>query len=417
MARIALLPFGSAGDVFPFVWLGRQLKARGHEVVLITTGLFEESVSKTGIEFRALPSHEDFEALIHDPRIWKPGIGTKLVLEAACRAIDPFVTSVEQLIEEARRPDLILAPLTALGGRLVREKHGIPMLTVHLQPAAILSAYETPILMPGMTLFRKLPVWFKKRFLAATNPVDWFCGRMVAEVCGKHGVTPPKSVMAEWWNSPDGVLALFPEWFAAPQPDWPTPLLQTGFPLEDLAGELPVPDALKLFLDQGAPPVVVTAGSANVHARRFFEVAVAALTRLGMRGVLVTRELGQVPPNLPESICAVAYAPFSELLPRASIFVHHGGIGTLSQGFAAGVPQLVVAMAHDQPDNAHRLESLGAGLGLPEWWLSVGRMANRLERLAEDGRYRERSKALAERVKPGPVPKAVFSKIENSITR
>ena len=38
MAEILLLPFGSAGDVFPFIWLGRQLKARGHRAAFTTEG-------------------------------------------------------------------------------------------------------------------------------------------------------------------------------------------------------------------------------------------------------------------------------------------------------------------------------------------------------------------------------------------
>jgi UDP:flavonoid glycosyltransferase YjiC (YdhE family) len=57
----------------------------------------------------------------------------------------------------------------------------------------------------------------------------------------------------------------------------------------------------------------------------------------------------------------VPFAPFSELLPRCAAIVHHGGIGTSSQGLAAGIPQLVTAMAHDQPDNGERLARLGVG--------------------------------------------------------
>jgi rhamnosyltransferase subunit B len=52
-------------------------------------------------------------------------------------------------------------------------------------------------------------------------------------------------------------------------------------------------------------------------------------------------------------------------LPRCSAIVHHGGIGTTAQGLAAGVPQIVMPMAHDQPDNAERLIRLGVGRSLP----------------------------------------------------
>ena len=44
--------------------------------------------------------------------------------------------------------------------------------------------------------------------------------------------------------------------------------------------------------------------------------------------------------------------------------MHHGVVGTLAQGLAAGVPQLVMPMAHDQADNATRLKRLGAGRAL-----------------------------------------------------
>ena len=311
----------------------------------------------------------------------------------------------------------MLAPLTAMGGRMVREKHGIPMLTVHLQPAAILSAYETPILLPGMALFRKLPVWFKRLFLDATNPVDLFCRKLVRDACMRHGVEPPRSVMKEWWNSPDGVLALFPEWFAAPQPDWPKPLLQTDFPLEDLASENGLDAGLEAFLASGPPPVVFTAGSANVQAQTFFRIAATALEKTGLRGILATRELEQVPSSLRETILPVTYVPFSRLLPRTSVFVHHGGIGTMSQGFAAGVPQLIIPMAHDQPDNAHRLVSLGTGLSLPEWRLSARRLESSLRRLTREPGFREVSLALAKKLKPKTVPEAAFLRMEEIAKR
>jgi UDP:flavonoid glycosyltransferase YjiC (YdhE family) len=41
--------------------------------------------------------------------------------------------------------------------------------------------------------------------------------------------------------------------------------------------------------------------------------------------------------------------------------VHHGGIGTTAQALAAAVPQLVMHMAHDQPDNAAHVLRLGVG--------------------------------------------------------
>ena len=51
--------------------------------------------------------------------------------------------------------------------------------------------------------------------------------------------------------------------------------------------------------------------------------------------------------------------PFSSVFPLCAAVVHHGGIGTCAQALAAGVPQLTMPLAFDQPDNATRLSRLG----------------------------------------------------------
>jgi rhamnosyltransferase subunit B len=78
--------------------------------------------------------------------------------------------------------------------------------------------------------------------------------------------------------------------------------------------------------------------------------------------LLVTGYKSQTPVELPPSMRFVSYAPFSRLLPKTCAIVHHGGIGTTAQALAAGVPQLVMPLSHDQPDNARRVKRLGVGL-------------------------------------------------------
>ncbi|MDZ4406102.1 glycosyltransferase [Prosthecobacter sp.] len=400
MAEILLLPFGSAGDVFPFIWLGRHLMARGHRVTMITACLFEEQARKAGLNFIPLGEKDEFEAMIRDPRIWKLGHGTKVVFEFAAKSVEPYLAA----IESCGRVDLMLAPVTAFAARLAHEKHDTPLITVHLQPAVFLSVHETPLLHPAMRLLRRMPVWFKRVLFSLPNPVDLFALPKVRRICQEHGVKPPKSLWREWWDSPDGVLALFPEWFAKPQPDWPANLLQWTFPLEDLATEQALKPELQTFLAPGERPVVFTPGSANVQASRFFAVAAEAVRRIGCRAVFVTREPKQVPPNLPASILTVDYAPFSTLLKHASAFVHHGGIGTMSQGLAAAVPQLIMAMAHDQPDNADRLERLGAGIGLSVRQFTPVRVARELKRLMDEMSFRQSAaKCAAQLAESGDV--------------
>ena len=82
--------------------------------------------------------------------------------------------------------------------------------------------------------------------------------------------------------------------------------------------------------------------------------------RLGVRAVLL---IGTDPRNrpttaLPDSICVEEYAPYSALLPRASLVVHQGGVGTVAQCMRAGKPMLIMPYSHDQPDNARRMKRL-----------------------------------------------------------
>jgi len=388
--------------VLPFLWIGRHLRARGHDVTLITSSLFQKAADAAQIPFVPIGKDDDFEKLMRDPRIWKMGIGTKAVFDFATAAAGLYWQALQHQRRNCGRPDLLLAPVTAFSARLAREKWGIPLISVHLQPAVILSAHSTPVIIPALRhLLHWLPVSIKRLlFRYGPNPVDLFAGRALRQLCLQNDVPAPTSFFREWWDSPDGSLLLFPEWFAAPQPDWPQPRYQADFPLEDLSTEQPLPAALSAFLDTHhlKPPVVFTAGSANVQASSFFTTALAALQKLDRPGVFVTRDLAQLPADLPASIFAAEYTPFGPLLKRSAAFVHHGGIGTLSQGFATATPQLIMPMAHDQPDNAYRLKLLGSGSFLTPAQFTPSRVAAALNQLLHTPAVRQSCEQVANQI-------------------
>src|SRR5690606_3222482 len=117
---------------------------------------------------------------------------------------------------------------------------------------------------------------------------------------------------------PDLVLGLFPDWYAAPQPDWPPNLVLTGFPLADVDEAPRLAPEIEAFLRAGDPPVVFTIGTGMAFGRRFFEASAEACRRLGRRGILLTKFADQVPDALPEGVARFEYAPFEPLLPRAA---------------------------------------------------------------------------------------------------
>jgi rhamnosyltransferase subunit B len=125
-------------------------------------------------------------------------------------------------------------------------------------------------------------------------------------------------------------------------------------------------------------------------------VAAQVVVKLGCRAVFLTTKVDQVPKNLPDQIFVTAYAPFSLILPRASVMVHHGGIGTTSQCLAAGIPQLVVHMTLDQPDNAARIERLGVGLSIGISRLKEESLKSLLKRCLTDKKISKRAALRAQ---------------------
>ena len=401
MAHFLLCPFGSGGDVFPFIGIGRSLLARGHRVTLVSMDTFETAIRAAGLGYASIGSKEDFDRLSKNPDLWKPVRGTHLVFKMAGEAIRPYFDKLKSLIRVGE-PTMVLAAGTVFGARLLREKLGVPLIVVHLQPAVFISVYDTPVFIEGINPVNWLPRSVKRILFALPNPMDLGAGPALRRECKAEGVAPPKRVHPEWWHSPDGNVALFPSWFAAPQPDWPGPLYQHTFPMEDLAKEAVMSPELQRFLSSGDKPLVFTPGTANQHGRDFFLAALDACQKLGRRAIFATRHLPDLPPSLPDTILGLEFVPFSLLLPQAAALIYHGGIGTCSQALAAGIPHLIMAMAHDQPDNANRLRRLGVGDSLhPRRWTG-NRIAAKLTALLNDPEMPAKCARLAALMKEAP---------------
>jgi len=368
--------FGSAGDVFPILGLALELRRRGHEIVFATNSHFEALIRSHGLPFQALGTEADYQACIRDPDLWKPRAAFAHVFQS----FRPILKQQYELHAELHARDrnaIAISNCLGFGARLAQEKLGVRLITLHVQPAVIWSDAAPPKL-PGIAG----PRWLKSLMygigekLVIDRTVCPFLNPWRAEL----GLPPVKRI-TRWWNSPDGVLCLFPDWFAPPQRDWPPNLIQTDFPLWNANSAQGLAPEVEGFLNAGDPPIVYTPGSANMHGSEFFAAAIEACRVLNRRGILLTEFAEQLPGNLPTSVAHFRYVPLDVLLPRAAAFVHHGGIGSTSQGLAAGIPQVLMPLAHDQFDNAARVEKLGVGASIPAPRFNTVRLTNALRSL------------------------------------
>jgi rhamnosyltransferase subunit B len=198
-------------------------------------------------------------------------------------------------------------------------------------------------------------------------------------------------------------VAWFPEILVERQPDWPPRLQVTGYPFaeSDIAEGSTDLAELEEFV-RGRSPVVFTLGSTAVlRPRQFFEVSARAAADLGVSALLVgtADQRYECLPAQRGQIRVVRYADYSRVFPHASIIVHHGGIGSVSQALLAGKQMLVVPFAWDQPDNALRIQRLGLGLAVPIRRYTPKRVGAALATLLSDIAGRDRARQVAVRVR------------------
>jgi UDP:flavonoid glycosyltransferase YjiC (YdhE family) len=398
--KVLLLGLGSAGDVHPNVALGVELKRRGHEVVLVAASVFRDLAAQAGLEFYGLGTDEEHYAIIRNPDLWHPMKAFSFVAE---HIILEWMRPVYEFIGRNYEPGrtIVAAPGTAFGARIAQEKLGVPLATLHLQPSLLRSSLDPPCYtIPDIV--KPMPVWLRKVYYRA---IDWLeIDRLLLKGTNAFrrelGLPAVHRVFDGWLHSTQLVIGLFPYWFAPQPADWPAHFHHTGFPLWD-EGDVRRPDPeLEKFLSGSDAPYVFTAGSANMHGHRFFHVAVETCVASKRRGILIARYPGQIPSPLPEGVRHFEYIPFSQVLQRAAAFVHHGGIGTTAQSLVAGVPQLVMPLAHDQFDNALRVKRLGTGDFLLPRNFKAGAVAQMLQDLTGSpeigANCRQRARDLAD---------------------
>jgi len=371
--QFTLATIGSAGDLFPFLWIGRALQARGHRVEFLGPEQHAPYVAAAGLRFHGLPADP---AVLDHPDLWHATRGLAVVWQATRPAMAQLPALVNALGTEQQHV-LLAHPLALPEADLCRAaRPSLKVAAAFLAPSNLPTVHD-PLLLGPWPVPRWVPHGARRwlwRALAARfiDPVA-LPGLNAARAA--QGLAPIRNLIDYLLQVPDLSLALFPDWFAAPQPDWPQPLHQAGFPLYD-PGPDAEPDAqLRAFLNTGPAPVVFTPGTGNRQARVYFDAAAQAVAALGLRAIFLTPHREQVPGALPSSICWQEYVPLTPLLPQVAALVHHGGIGTTAEALRAGTPQLVVPLAHDQFDNAARVVALGAGASLHAARVTPARMA------------------------------------------
>jgi MGT family glycosyltransferase len=413
--RIILSTWGSFGDVHPYMAVALELKARGHRPVIATMEVYREKVEAAGLELAPVrpnipqPKEQAPEMI---EKIMQPKTGARFLMDGI---IFPAVRdSYQDLLAAAGGADLLVTHPAAPAGPLVGRKTGMPWISTVLAPFSFFSAYDPPVppFWQWTKVFSKLGPRVMKFLLDVSK--SGYDAKEVSEFRAELGISDYGNPMFAGQHSPIRVIAMFSKLFAAPQPDWPPQTEVTGFCFYDGHHGSVFPTELSEFLDSGPPPIVFTLGSSAVWiGRDFFSESIEAARRLGQRAVLLIGDERNHPGELPDDMIAVDYVPYESLFPRASVVVHHGGVGTTSHGLLAGVPTLIVPFAFDQSDNAEHAQRLGVSRTVYRNKYRASRVARELNRLLSEPAYAQRARDVGRQLKRENGPARAADLIED----
>ncbi|MEV4630257.1 nucleotide disphospho-sugar-binding domain-containing protein [Micromonospora sp. NPDC049523] len=343
MALVLMVVHGTDGDVLPFVAVGRQLLARGHDVTILTHAYYQNAVRAAGARFVAVDTLAQYEEHLADAAVQQHSQDITDFREHFDRTglADQLRFECAELVRRHRPGNTVLvgAPLTAQSVLVAGEVTGAPVVCLAQSPFQLMK-------LPGVA-------WLYEQVLA--DRID--AARAV------HGLGPVRDWTAWMWSA-DAYVGLWPDWFDQAGDPAPAGTLLTGFVLGDDNQPVRLPAQAEELLRADVPPLLVTGGTGRLLQPDFYRCATAALAQLGHPALLVVRHRDLVPEVLPPGTHWFPHLPFRALVSRVAAVVHHGGIGTVARALAARTPQVLLADGMDRPDNAARLAASGLGRAL-----------------------------------------------------
>jgi UDP:flavonoid glycosyltransferase YjiC (YdhE family) len=147
--RIAVLAYGSQGDVRPFVALGVGLRAAGHDVRIVTDTGFRPMVEAAGLDYR--PVQGDVQAML------KQRNGLSAVTGNPLRALRLMRRLTKELAPLWARDTLaacdgaealVAGNAAAFMAASIAEKRRLPLIQGWLQPIAPTGAFTSPLVPP-----------------------------------------------------------------------------------------------------------------------------------------------------------------------------------------------------------------------------------------------------------------------------
>jgi UDP:flavonoid glycosyltransferase YjiC (YdhE family) len=372
MSTVLAYSSPAIGHLFPMVPLLLELKARGHDVHVLTipqqvpalrsAGLHAEPVDSRLLEME----HRDYTA---------KSIKANLALST-----ETFTARARLDAPDLRRaigdiiPDLLLVDINAWGARTVAEDSRLPWASFSPYTPPLQSK-GTPPFGPGLdptpgplgrlrdALARPLVTGaVEKLMMPGINSVR-------ADISG--GKLPPVRSVDEFFRTAPLLLVTTAEPFEYPHPDWRSDVRMIGAlaweppsPAPDWLAKLPHPAVLVTTSSEYQADEALVHAAVHGLANEPFSV-VATLPAAQARSAGARRASGaETFGHLPANARLEHFVPHAQVLDHAAVAITHGGMGATQKALSKGVPVVVVPFGRDQHEVAARVVASDSGVRL-----------------------------------------------------
>lgn len=352
--KILLTSFGSRGDVYPLIYLGRELKKQGDSVLFLTSSDYKARCLDEGFCF--IETANSFRRLLEAMTLNFDRPLKQMIwgIKTFSNEMDSFLRETEHVIENV---DLIIASGLQLTAPILSEKYNIPLRYIIHIPVLIPSREYAPFFVP----YQNLPkIWNSFLWLLTNLFLRGTVVRQLNSIRKQHKLTI-QSNLVDHIGSHNIVLAM--PALLGPQGSSSVALrMQINYLADNSDRE--VSEKTSSFIDRGTPPIYFGFGS-MLDGKKDATLAliIETVNRLDERAVISSGWSNYTSSDLPENILIVHDEPHKKLFQKMKLIVHHGGAGTFYSASRAGIPQLTIPQAMDQYYWTKRIKELGIGVG------------------------------------------------------
>lgn len=359
MARVHFYNIPYHGHVNPTLPLMRELVARGDEVAYFSTPGFEARIRAAGASYRGYSDLSAFDETRSETHTIHQGA---LLAKAVHLLLPEALAAVEK-----ERPDYVMFDMSAAWGSIAARRYGIP---------SVASFPHMPFywrtVVNDSRVFRK--------FVASVRPGSGHYRELQRQV--RKSVRDHKLRSVAEANvlssSAELNIVFLTRYYQPYQSHFDESYVYVGPTIETDRREEP----MAIAKQPGQRLIYIAVGTVYKANLEFFRACMEALADptiaviLSVGRAVDPASLGAVPANF----TVAQYVPQLQVLREADLFISHGGMNSINEAVAYGVPMVLVPNTIEQTINAARVEELRCGIYLDHAQLSVETLRTAVDR-------------------------------------